>query len=330
MRILTNVPFPKENVALEKYNFDVTVIEHKDSHIENYKKIIGDYDIWIEMDPEKITKEVIEAGERLKWIHVGRVGFDGADLKAVKENRIIITNSKGCNHIPISEDVVLKMLMLSRDAYRYFSKQQEKKWELHAEEPLTGNADANMRILSKSACSLLGKTIGILGTGMIGKEIAKRVKGFGMEVCGYNRSGMLAENFDRIYTPESLYEMLSDCDYVVAAFPLTYETQQFCNKKFFSQMKPSAYFINISRGEVVNETDLIEALERGHIKGAAIDVTTEEPLPSDHELWETRNLIITPHQAWLAETTYQNVKDIISHNLIAYMEDGEMINKIRN
>jgi len=330
MRILTNVPFPKENVALQKYNFDVTVIEHKDSHIENYKKIIGDYDIWIEMDPEKITQEVIEAGERLKWIHVGRVGFDGADLKAAKENDIIITNSKGCNHIPISEDVVLKMLMLSRDSYKYFFRHQEKRWELHTDEPLTGDADKNMQILSRSAFSMLNKTVGILGTGMIGKEIAKRVKGFGMKVYGYNRSGRFLEHFDRIYTADSLNEMLSCCDYVIAAFPLTKETYGRCNKIFFSQMKESAYFINISRGEVVNEADLIDALEKDLIRGAAIDVAIKEPLPEDHELWETKNLIITPHQAWLAETTYQNVKDIISHNLIAYMEDGEMINKIRN
>jgi phosphoglycerate dehydrogenase-like enzyme len=193
MKIITNVPFPSQHPGLSSYDLEVTFVEDHESHVENYKNVMSDYDVWIEMDPIKITREVIEAGKNLKWIHVGRVGFDGADLEAIKERGIILTNSKGCNHIPISEDVILKMLMLSRDSYRYFSHHQEKKWAIHVDQPLTRNADDNMQILSRSAFTLLGKTVGILGTGMIGKEIARRVKSFGTLVCGYNRSGRSVE-----------------------------------------------------------------------------------------------------------------------------------------
>lgn len=330
MKIITNVPFPSEHPSLEAYELDVTYVDRDESHVENYKAMMADYDIWIEMDPIKITREVIEAGKNLKWIHVGRVGFDGADLDAAKERGIILTNSRGCNNIPISEDVVLKMLMLSRDSYRYFTHHQQKTWKIHADQPLTGSVDKNMQILSRTAFTLLNKTIGILGTGMIGKEIAKRVKPFGMKVNGFNHSGRKVEGFDQIFNGHSLSEMLVECDYVVTAFPLTGETEGLCNRAFFKTMKKTAYFINISRGEVVNEEDLMDALDAGEIKGAAIDVAIMEPLPETSRLWETENLIITPHQAWLSETTYQNIKDIISVNLQAYLEDEDMINLIQN
>ncbi|WP_461204805.1 NAD(P)-dependent oxidoreductase [Clostridium sp. DL1XJH146] len=328
MKILSNIPITELPISMEKYDLNITSIDKADSNEAYYKSVMSDYDIWIEEDPKRITKEVIEAGINLKWIHVGRVGYDGAHLHTIRKKGIILTNSKGCNNIFIAEDVILKMLMLSRNSYQYFKQQQQKKWQAYRKKPLTGNIKEDLRIFGESTFSLFNKTIGILGTGAIGMEIAKRTKAFDMKVYGYNKSGRSVPNFDFIMNGDMLYPMLKKCDYVVCAFPLNKDTLDLCNMRFFKSMKESSYFINVSRGEVVNEDDLEEALNSEIIRGAAIDVASLEPLPNASKLWDTKNLIVTPHQAWISEHTFQKIKDIIIENIKYYPDKRKMINVI--
>jgi phosphoglycerate dehydrogenase-like enzyme len=148
---------------------------------------------------------------------------------------------------------------------------------------------------------IIGQTVGIVGYGDIGRAVASRVKAMGMRVIAVKRSGPLLYNMDplveRIYRPDQLQEFLPQCDYVVAAAPLTAETKGLIGCDEFSAMKPSAVVINVGRGPVIDEGAMVEALQTGRIKGAVLDVFDKEPLPSGHPLWGMKNVLLSPHCA---------------------------------
>lgn len=163
-------------------------------------------------------------------------------------------------------------------------------------------------------------TIGIIGVGTIGKETAKIAKAFGMKVLGLRHSGKAEEYVDEIYTSNQLDLLLPKCDYVVVTLPLTKETFHLFGAEQFKQMKTSAYFINIGRGEIVNEEDLVMALKDGEIAGAGLDVFEKEPLSVDSPLWGMENAIITPHTAGPTEHYNKRVvEDILIPNLKDYI-----------
>jgi phosphoglycerate dehydrogenase-like enzyme len=164
------------------------------------------------------------------------------------------------------------------------------------------------------------KTIGIIGVGAIGKETAKIAKAFGMKVLGLRHSGKAEEYVDEMYTSNQLDLLLPKCDYVVVTLPLTKETFHLFGAEQFKQMKTSAYFINIGRGEIVNEEDLVMALKDGEIAGAGLDVFEKEPLSVDSPLWGMENVIITPHTAGSTEHYNKRVvEDILIPNLKDYI-----------
>ena len=145
--------------------------------------------------------------------------------------------------------------------------------------------------------SVNGKTLGIMGTGSIGSHIARVAKALGMKVTGFSSSGAARDDFEQIFAKEALHEFLAEPDYVVAVLPDTPETTGLMNDVSFSAMKPTALFINIGRGNLVNEAALDLALKEGQIAGAVLDVFRQEPLSADSRLWHTPRLIITGHVA---------------------------------
>ena len=146
-----------------------------------------------------------------------------------------------------------------------------------------------------SSGSLQGKRLGIMGTGSIGRHIAHKAALFGMRVSGLSRTGAATEGFDDVQATSELYVFLASVDYLVAILPQTSETDRLLDERAFTQLPSHAYFINIGRGNVVDDDALINALQRGEIAGASLDVFDEEPLPEDSPLWETPNLLITAH-----------------------------------
>ncbi len=167
------------------------------------------------------------------------------------------------------------------------------------------------------------KTIGLIGAGAIGKETARIAKAFGMKVIGVRHSGKPEEYFDEMFTSGQLNDVLPQCDYVVVTLPLTQETRQLFGAKQFTLMKDSAFFINIGRGEIVKERDLIDALQNGVIAGAGLDVFEKEPLSEDSPLWELDNVIVTPHTAGSTEYyTRRVIEDIFIPNLKEYITRG--------
>jgi phosphoglycerate dehydrogenase-like enzyme len=167
---------------------------------------------------------------------------------------------------------------------------------------------------------LYQKKVGILGIGAIGEEIARKCKAFGMEVYGIDIVKRKVDAVDYFYGPEDLLKVVQEVDYFVIVAPLTPQTRKIVGTKVLSSMKPTAFLINIGRGEVIDENALIRALESGKIAGAALDVFSQEPLPKGHALWRTKNVIITPHIGGTSTIYVDQVLSIFEENLLRFLK----------
>ncbi|WP_370224516.1 D-2-hydroxyacid dehydrogenase [Cytobacillus sp.] len=293
------------------------------SQIDKIKEVIPDWELISGKDPanwynemkeaeviagwKKDLKEmVLEGSSSLRWFQSWSAGVDSLPLAEMESQGIQITSANGVHANPISETIFALMLGLTRKIHTYVKNQQAKVWH-----------HSGMKL------EIHNKTIGLIGTGAIGKETARIAKAFGMKVIGVRHSGKPEEYIDEMYTSGQLNEVLPLCDYVVVTLPLTQETRQLFGAEQFSRMKNSAFFINIGRGEIVKETDLIAALQNGQIAGAGLDVFEKEPLSEDSPLWEHDNAIITPHTAGSTEYyTKRVIEDIFIPNLKEYINSG--------
>jgi phosphoglycerate dehydrogenase-like enzyme len=250
---------------------------------------------------------------KLKWLQSWSAGVDSMPLELLKSRGILLTSANGVHAFPISETIFAFMLGLTRKLHTYVKNQQTKTWH-HAHMGL----------------ELHDKTVGIIGVGAIGKETARIAKAFGMHVIGVRHSGKPEEFVDEMYTTDELNSLLPKCDYVVVTLPLTDETHQLFGESQFKQMKSSAFFINIGRGEIVVEADLIAALENGQLAGAGLDVFETEPLKVESPLWEMDNVIITPHTSGSTEHYDKRViENILIPNLKQYLSGKTLsINRV--
>ncbi len=181
---------------------------------------------------------------------------------------------------------------------------------------------------------LYGKTIGIAGLGNIGLEIAKRSKSFGMRVIGSRRNSEFVplrlpgyEQFvDEVLSPNQLEKLVSAADIVVDALPLTSETHEIFNYEIFSKFKRSSIFVNVGRGQTVIENDLIRSLKEGLLKGAALDVFNEEPLPDDSPLWGMNNVIVSPHVSGWSPDYVGRAVEILKENLTHFARGDQLTN----
>lgn len=256
-------------------------------------------------------KDIVEKGDSIKWIQSLSAGVDMLPMDLTKERGIVVTNASGIHKIQISENVFGYMLMFVRGLNKFYELQKEKKW------------DKSIR-----TTELYEKTMGVIGAGSIGSEIARLGKAFGMRVIGLRKSGRPEEFYDVMYNNDGLKELLSQSDFVVSCIPLTPETRHMLGEEEFKIMKASAYFINISRGGVVDEKALIKALGEGWIKGAGLDVFEEEPLPSDSPLWDMPNVIITPHVAGLTDRYMERAMALFNDNLDRYLKGESLVNVV--
>jgi phosphoglycerate dehydrogenase-like enzyme len=264
------------------------------------------------------SRKMFGSAQRLKWIQTHLAGVERFLYPEVVDSQVTITNAGGVSSIPISEQVMGMMLCLSRRLHVFIRNQLECKWR-------TGELE-----LLAQLEELAGKTVGIVGLGTIGAEIAKRAKCFGMRVIATRRKtwSEVPSYVDKLVGAENLNELLAESDYVVLQLPLTSETQEMFGDQQFRSMKRTAYFINTGRGEVVKEDALIEALEEGVIAGAALDTFAVEPLPKDSPLWGMKNVIITPHVAGFTPYYLDRLTDLFCENLRRFIRNEELINVI--
>lgn len=269
---------------------------------EGWREHVRDAEIIVGWN-KKMEEASLGGDSKLKWIQSWSAGVNSFPLETLAEREIVLTSANGVHSYPISETIFALMLGLTRKVHTYVRNQQEKVWH-HA------NMNGEMH----------EKTIGIIGVGAIGKETAKIAKAFGMNVLGVRHSGRPEEFVDEMYLPSQINDILPNCDYVVITLPLTKETHHLFGAKQFALMKPTAILINIGRGEIIIEEELIEALQAGTIAGAGLDVFVKEPLPKDSPLWELENVIITPHTSGSTEHYNDRViENIFIPNLKDYL-----------
>jgi phosphoglycerate dehydrogenase-like enzyme len=262
--------------------------------------------------------ELFKAAKRLKWIQTLFAGVDAFLYPEVVNSSVVITNAGGVNSIPVSEQVIGMILCLNRKLHLFVRNQMERKWK-------TSDADLIFQM-----DELSGKTAGLVGLGRIGSEIAKKAKCLGMRVIATRRnpSAPKPDYVDKLISPENLEELLADSDFVIIQIPLTKDTEGMFGEKELRRMKRTAYLVNASRGNIIKEDELIEALREGWIAGAALDTFATEPLPEDSPLWNMQNVIITPHVAGLTPRYMERLTDLFCENLRRFMNDEPLINVV--
>ncbi len=250
--------------------------------------------------PASVLDHLVGRAPRLRWIHSASAGVDRIATPLVRERGLTVTNARGVFSRPIAEYVVMMSLAVSRRLPQLLELQRERTWQ-----PLRG------RELSEL-------TIGIVGYGSIGREVARLLEPFACRVLATRRRIELgtdgAANVE-LYGLEDLHEVLRASDIVVIAAPLTDETAGLIGAEQLGEMRETAWLINIARGRLFDESALRRALESGWIGGAVLDVFGEEPLSADSPLYDTPNLVITPHTSWASDQVVERSVDLFVENL---------------
>ncbi len=265
-----------------------------------------------------VRPQQILAAKKLKWIHTNTAGVSWVLIPEVVNSDIIVSNSKGVHAISIAEHTIALMLQFSRRLTQCAGDQRNGVWRRTRiwESPVSFD-------------EVYGKTIGVLGMGTLGTEIAKRARAFGMRVIGVRKNpGQTADCVDRLYPPDMLDEILPSVDYLVVAAPATEETRGMLGKAQFARMKKSAFLVNIARGDIIDQEALVDALNNERIAGAALDVFVPDPLPDGHPLFSTKNLVITPHVSGISPMLWRRIMDIWIENIHRFLAGQPLINQV--
>lgn len=281
----------------------ITIATHKsltDEMISKAEIIFG----WPSQDELKKAKN-------LKWLQLPSAGADGyTDPDMYLNKDIILTNSSGVYGRAIAEHVLAMILSFNRNLQEYTLLKQEKRWS---------------NILKVR--DFYGSTVGIIGFGDIGNEVAIRAKALGARVLVVKRRpSEMPDYIDELYLTEDIDIVLIKSDYIVLALPATEKTRGIISRERLGIMKPDSFLVNIGRGELIDQEALIEALRDKRIGGAGLDVTTPEPLPEDNPLWELPNVIITQHSSGISNENDSKRVNIFIDNLNRYLNNEVLKN----
>jgi phosphoglycerate dehydrogenase-like enzyme len=255
----------------------------------------------------------IARAPKLQWIQVISAGVDRWIGTDVWQSPVILTGVSGIHATPIGEYVMALMLMFAKNTPRGFKMMHSRQWRRYR------------------SGTLRNKTVGIVGLGHIGREVARLSKAFGMKTIATRRSTKKpgrARYVDLLLPQAGLKQMLTASDYVAVCVPLTPETRHMIGKIELKSMKPSAFLINIGRGNLIDEKALISALKKKQIAGAGLDVTCTEPLPEDSPLWGFDNVILSPHISGDMEDYMLRATDLFCNNLRRHLSGKKLLNVI--
>lgn len=245
---------------------------------------------------------------KLKYIQTTSVGVDQIPKEKLLGKDILIANNKGGYSVPISEWIVMYILQIYKNSKKFYEQQQNKKWKMNFE-----------------ITEMTGKKIGFIGTGTIATQGAKRLKAFGVEIWGVNTNGSDREYFDKCFSTLEMNTVFKECDVVICTIPATKDTIGIINKDKFNIMKDKSAFINVGRGNILNEEDLISCINK--FRGVALDVFQNEPLSENNKLWNFDNVTVTPHNSWVSDKNNERNFDMIYDNLKKYI-NKESINNV--
>ncbi|MGM0604281.1 MAG: D-2-hydroxyacid dehydrogenase [Halobacteriota archaeon] len=247
------------------------------------------------------------------WIHCIRAGYDDFDVDRYLDASVVLTNSTGIHGTSVGETVAGYMLAFARRLHRYRDRQREGVWEREPQSvPFT--------VENERIC--------VVGLGTLGGGIAARANGLGMEVVGVRQSGKATPGVESVYTPDELADAVEGARFVAVATPLTPDTEGLIDGAVLSAMSEDAYLINVSRGPVVDERALIEAIDLGMIAGAGLDVFETEPLPEDSPLWDYENVILTPHVSAMKNTYHEDVAALVRENVRRIDAGDDLYNRV--
>lgn len=279
---------------------------------DELKAIIGEYDALIIRSATKVTADIIEVADKLKVIGRAGTGIDNVDKIAATKKGIVVMNTPGGNTITTAEHTIAMLFSLARKIPQATFSMKAGNWE---KKKFMG-------------VELYNKTIGIVGLGRIGSEVAKRAQCIGMNVLAYDPflSDEKAEELGIIKT--DLDKIFSEADFITIHTPLTAETKYLINKDTIAKMKKGVYIVNCARGGIVNEKDLYEAVQNGKVAGAALDVFEKEPPEENYPLISDERIICTPHLGASTLEAQENVAVAIAEQIVDYLINGTIRNAI--
>lgn len=246
----------------------------------------------------------------LKWMQSPGAGVDNPVFRVLIERGIRLTNGSGLHAEPIAQYIFTYVLHWERQVARHQAQQAAREWNLLISDDLTS------------------KTLGIVGLGGIGEAAARVAHAFGMRVVGMRRSAYESPHVDRVFQPSELHQLLAESDYVVLSVPMTDDTRHLIAAPELEAMRETAVLINVARGGVVDEPALIEALQAGRIRGATLDVVSQEPLPDDSPLWTLPNCVLTPHDSGWSPRASERIAALFLDNVGRYVAGEPLRNEV--
>jgi D-3-phosphoglycerate dehydrogenase len=278
---------------------------------DELKTIIGEYDALIVRSQTKVSEELLKAAGRLRVIARAGVGVDNIDVNAATRKGIIVINAPGANTIAATEHTLAMMLSLARKIPQAHQKTTSGEWDRN----------------SFKGVELYKKTLGVIGMGKIGTEVAKRAKSFGMNILGFDPY-LTEERAKKLgMTKASLDLIAQESDFITIHTPLTNDTRGLINDDYLRKTKKGVRFVNCARGGVIDEKALVRAIQTGHVAGAALDVFEKEPV-ADPELLQNPNIIVTPHLGASTVEAQEKVAQEVSAEIIEIFESQSIQNAV--
>ena len=280
----------------------------------------------------KLTPEMLAAAGQLRWVQSPTASLEHYIFPELASHSLQLTNMRGLFHDNIADHVFGCMLCFARNLHVYIRQQERADWKPHGgikEGQAFRSGPAVTTAVDRAHTTLAGSTLGVVGLGSIGAEIARRGVCFGMQVVAVDSDPRDAP--DGVVGPwgtDHLDSLLEASDYVVIAAPHTPQTEQLFSAGQFARMKSTAVLINIGRGVIVDLADLTAALETGQIGGAALDVFEIEPLPSNHPLWGFENVILTPHVAGHSPAIAERHLEVLLANISRFERGAPLLNVV--
>lgn len=308
MRVLISIQqpvnqwqIPADGVATLRARFPHIDFVHATSD-ETRAQGLADCDVaytWI------LNRAELEGAPKLRWVHTSAVAVETLCLQDLFARGVMVSNTRGVQAVPIAEHVMAVVLAFAKQLPAVLDHQRQAHW--------AQNAFVGLQL----PWLLRGRTLGLIGVGTIGAEIAARAKAFGMGVvAARRRTGRDSiKNVDDTFGPGQLGAMLSHCHVLVVAAPLTPHTLGMLGAREFRQLPRGALVVNVGRAKIIDTDALIDALRSGHLGGAALDVFPQEPLPPDHPLWSCPNVILSPHTSGFRDGHWHEVVELFADNL---------------
>jgi D-3-phosphoglycerate dehydrogenase len=314
MKILVCDPVSPKGIALlqQRPEFEVVVLQKRLSEAE-LLLVVKDAMALLVRSETKVTRKIIEGAPQLRVVGRAGVGVDNVDVEAATEHGVVVMNTPGGNTISTAELSFAMLLCLARKVPQACASMTQGKWDRK----------------QFQGVELAGKTLGVLGLGRIGSEVARRALTFGMKVIGYDPFLTEARARDLgIELAEDLDQVYRSADFLTVHMPVTDQTRGMFNSSAFARMKPKVCIVNCARGEIIVDADLLAALDSGKVAAAALDVYATEPLPSDHPFRKHPGISLTPHLGASTLEAQEKCGVEVAEVVAGYLLTGEVRNAV--